>query len=601
VTLYRFCGVSIPSANRFSNRLSRGVSMLQDAPRAISSTLAAFGSDEYTQLLVLAVGIGAAAGAAVTVFYKTIDLIQRIVLRGAIQSPVPDYFLIPLVVAIGLALCRALVRWGTGGSPGENIPDVMYRVTVKGGILHSVPVLIKTMAAAIVIGAEGPVVVLGAAAASRIGRWLKASPSRLRTLVGCGAAAGISAAFNAPIAGVIFGVEKILGAAGSMALGPFVVASILAATVGRAVFGNHPVIALPAEFGVGSAWELLLYVGLGIVTGLVSVLYSRGVWKAQDLFARLRVWWVQVLLGGLLIGGLDLAFRADLWGHGHQSLNIGIVASRSALFLLSLALAKLVATALTFGAGGTGGVFTPALFIGATLGGACGVALHAALPNSHLAPGAMALVGMAGLVSGATHAPLTAIMMVFEMTGDYGLILPLMLTSVLAYVIARRLHPESIYTEWLVRRGVVLSHGADAVLLAHLPVSDCFNREPTAIPEDTALEAILVRTRESRQTEFPVVTAEGQIVGMVSQESLREALENQRHLAGVVLAADLAQPQFDRVTPDDTLLTALRRFGARDVDYLPVVRADDPSRLVGMVSRQDLLANYERALTEEGH
>jgi CIC family chloride channel protein len=308
-----------------------------------------------------------------------------------------------------------------------------------------------------------------------------------------------------------------------------------------------------------------------------------------------------VLLGALLIGGLDLAFRADLWGHGHQSLNMGIIASRSAIFLLSLALAKLAATALTFGAGGVGGVFTPALFIGATLGGACGVALQLALPQSHLAPGAMALVGMAGLVSGATHAPLTAIMMVFEMTGDYGLILPLMLCSVLAYVIARRLHPESIYTEWLVRRGVVLSHGADAVLLAHLPVSDCYNREPTAIPEDADLEGILARTHKSRQTEFPVLTEDGQVVGMVSQESLREAVENQRHLAGVVLAADLAQPQFDRVTPDDTLLTALRRFGARDVDYLPVVRSDDPNRLVGMVSRQDLLATYERALTEEGH
>ncbi len=243
--------------------------------------------------------------------------------------------LIPAVVALGLALCRALVRWGTNGSTGENIPDVMYRVTVKAGVIHSVPVLVKAAAAAIVIGtggsvgAEGPVVVLGAAAASRIGRWLRASPHRLRILTGCGAAAGISAAFNAPIAGVIFGIEKILGAAGGMALGPFVVASILAATVGRAVFGDHPVIALPSEFGTRSAWELLLYVALGLATGLVAVLYSRGVWKAQDAFRRLRSPVLQVLVGAALIGALDVGFRTDLWGRGHESLDIGIVAHRT--------------------------------------------------------------------------------------------------------------------------------------------------------------------------------------------------------------------------------------------------------------------------------
>src|SRR5437763_4590772 len=323
------------------------------------------------------------------------------------------------MVALGLVACRSLVRWGTKGSTGETIPDVMYRVSVKGGVIHSVPVLLKAACAAIVIGtggsvgSEGPVVVLGAAAASRIGRSVRASPHRLRTLVGCGAAAGLSAAFNAPIAGVIFGIEKILGTAGGLALGPFVVASILAATFSRAVFGDHPVIALPGEFAIHSGWELLLYVALGLATGAVAVLYSRAVWQAQDAFQRLRSPLLQVILGAALVGALDLAFRADLWGHGHESLNIGIVASRTAPFLLALALAKLVATAVSFGAGGTGGVFTPALFIGATFGGACGVAAAALLPSWNLAPGAMALVGMAGLIAGSTHAPLTAIMMVF--------------------------------------------------------------------------------------------------------------------------------------------------------------------------------------------
>jgi CIC family chloride channel protein len=580
--------------------------LLGRAARALSVNLVAVGSDEQARLLALAVVIGVAAGAAAVVFYGAIDVVQAFTLRAAIRSPVPSYLVIPVILAIGLVACRGLIRWGAGGSSGETIPDVMYKVTVKGGIISAFPVLVKTAAAALVIGTgwsvgvEGPVVVAGAAVGSRIGRWLRASPHRLRTLVGCGAAAGISAAFNAPITGVVFGVEKILGTTGTMALGPFVVASILAATVGRAVFGNHPVLAMPAVFSVGSPWELVLYVGLGLITGIVSVLYSRGVWKAQDLFARLRSRWVQVALGVLLVGGLDLVFRADLWGHGHESLNLGIVASRTALFLLALTFAKLVATAITFGAGGTGGVFTPALFIGATLGGSYAVALGHLMPSWHLAPGALALVGMAGLVAGATHAPLTAIMMVFEMSGDYGLILPVMLTSVLAFVVARHLHPENIYSEWLVRRGVVLSHGADAAVLARITVAECMNRQPAVIPEDADLASIGKVTQASRQMSFPVVDDQGRLVGMLSREALRLAHANGEHLLNLVLAADLVRHDVDRVTSEDSLLTALRHFGKQDVDVLPVVGPRARDRLEGIVSREDLVAGYERALTAEG-
>jgi CIC family chloride channel protein len=241
------------------------------------------------------------------------------------------------------------------------------------------------------------------------------------------------------------------------------------------------------------------------------------------------------------------------------------------------------------------------LFIGATLGGAYGVALDRALPGAHIDPGALGLVGMAGLVSGATHAPLTAIMMVFEMTGDYGLILPLMLTSVLAYLIARRAYPESIYTEWLVRRGVVLTHGADAAILARVTVGECVNRSPVVIPQDAGLPSMLERVRSSRQTDFPVVDDAGRVVGMITQAELREAMENGAGTAlpGLIVAADVAAPRFDRVAAEDSLLTALRRLGTRDVNALPVVGADD--RLEGIVSRQDLLAAYERQLTAERH
>jgi CIC family chloride channel protein len=345
-----------------------------------------------------------------------------------------------------------------------------------------------------------------------------------------------------------------------------------------------------------------LYAGLGVVCGVVSVLYSRGVWRAQDLFARLSKPWMRVALGALIVGGLDLAFRADLWGHGHQSLDLSVMMGRTAFFLLALTAAKLIATAATFGAGGVGGVFTPALYIGATLGAAYGIAGQHVFPMSTESPSALAVVGMAGLVAGATHAPLTAIMMVFEMTGDYGLILPLMLTSVLAYGVARRLHPESVYTEWLVRRGVVLSQGADAAVLARVAVTECVNQHPVVLQEDTPLEEVRRTLNDSRQTDLPVVDAAGVLVGMISAPGLRDALaDGDAHPPGsLVLAADLASPEPDPVTTDDTLLTALRRFGRRDTDVLPVVEAANHHRLVGLVTRQDLWNAYERVLTVEG-
>jgi CIC family chloride channel protein len=576
-----------------------------NAARLLSSNLAALRHDEQTMLVILAGIIGSAVGFGVSVFYRLIDLVQDLVLRSALRIPVTDLLLIPLFVAAGLAACRWLGIYGARGSTGENIPDVMYRVSVKGGVIPLMPVLAKTVAAAVVIGtggsvgAEGPAVVLGAGTASKLGRWMKASPNRLRTLAGCGAAAGLSAAFNAPIAGVIFGIEKITGTAGGMALAPYVVGSILAATVSRGIFGNRPVLQMPSEFGVHSPWEMILYAVLGLVCGIVAVLYSRGVWRAQDLFAKLRSPWMRITLGALIIGALDLMFRQDLWGHGHQSLNLGIVAARSGLFLLGLTAAKLIATAVTFGAGGTGGVFTPALFIGATLGGAFGVVAQHLFPASPVLPGAMALVGMAGLVAGATHAPLTAIFMVFEMTGDYALILPLMLTSVLAYMVSRRLHPESIYTEWLVRRGVVLSQGADAVVLARATVADCYHRDPITVPAWADVRTILELTRDSRQTEFPVVSVHGRLVGMLSRETLRELDIGTPPEA--VLATDLARLFVKPVTPEDSLLTAMRRLGAVDVDYLPVVSVRDHGRLVGLVGRHDLTAAYDKLMAEEAH
>lgn len=572
--------------------------------RARAAWLVTLLNREPSTILAVAATIGVGTGLVVIVFYRTIDFVQRIALQSAVGAALPLALSIPLLVTLGVALSRALVRWGASGSTGENIPDVMHAIAVRGGRLEPAPVAVKTLASAIVIGTggsvgpEGPVVVAGAAAGSRIGRWFSASPERLKTLVGAGSAAGIAAAFNAPIAGVLFAVEKILGAFGASSLAPVVVASVLASVVGRSAFGDEPVIAIPTQYGVGNAPEIALYAVLGVATGLVAVLYTVGVARTEEAMNRARKPWIGALFAIGVIAALDLVFLADLWGHGHETLDLAIIANRTPWFLIALAFAKLAATGLSLAAARVGGVFTPALFIGGTLGGGLGLVFGMLMPEWTLHPQAFALVGMAGLVAGATHAPLTAMMMVFEMTGDYGLILPLMLCAALSYLVARRLYPESIYTQWLARRGIHLTHGADAALLARLAVADCYNRRAPVLREEATLAEMLAALRQGRQTDLPVVDGERRLLGVVSAFDLRELLSEEASLAQLIVASDVMRETDDLLTPDDSLLTALRRFGARDVAALTVVDTRRARRVLGVLSRADLFATYERGLTE---
>ncbi len=306
--------------------------------------------------------------------------------------------------------------------------------------------------------------------------------------------------------------------------------------------------------------------------------------------------WPQLLVGALIVGALDVVFKADLWGRGHETLSIDIIGARTGYFLVGLAFAKILATAATLTVTRAGGVFTPALFIGATLAGGLGRAATELVPGFTIAPEAFALVGMAGLVAGSTHAPLTAIMIVFEMTSDYALILPLMLCGAVAYITARRIHPESIYSEWLVRRGETIHLGRDSAVMERLRVRDSFNPDPQVIGEDATVQQILKAIGASPQIEFPVMDEELRLVGMLTYDDLRTVLSDADRFASVVVAGDLASPHFERVTPGDSLATALQKLAVRGSHYIPVVDAGDSERLLGVIGRQEILAAYDREL-----
>jgi CIC family chloride channel protein len=578
---------------------------LTDRAQGLINRLPRLGVDENTLLLGFALAIGAVVGGSVIVFYTAIDVIQSLAITAASRITFSASFSILLVVILGLSLTRLLIRYGTNDSDGYNIPDVMRAIAKRGGVIHSVPVAVKTAAAALTmgvggsVGAEGPVAVAGSALGSKTGRLFRSGPARLKVLVGCGAAAGISAAFNAPIAGVFFSLEKVVGSFGVTSFPPVLVASVISAAISRAAFGDTPVIAIPTVYSVGPARELVMYAVLGVVTGGIAVLYTRGVHGMGDLLGRLRLTWQRVVAGALLVGVLDIVFRADLWGRGHESFSIEMIGGRAGGFLIALAFAKLIATATTITITRAGGVFTPAMFIGATLAGGLAVLADLVLPGFTIEPEAFALVGMAGLVAGATHAPLTAIMIVFEMTGDYALILPLMLCGAISYITARRIYPESVYSEWLVRRGENIHSGRDTAVLERLSVKDCYNNDPHVIGENATVPQIVAAISNSPQIEFPVLDSDLTLVGMITFDDLRTVLTDAETLAPVVLAGDLAKQQYEWVTPDDSLRTALQKLAVRGSHHIPVLDGEGHDRLLGLISRNEILSAYDRELLRQ--
>jgi chloride channel protein, CIC family len=565
----------------------------------------ALGLSENTILIGFAVVVGVGGALGVVAFYKLIDAAYALFYRWP-QTFLPRAGLLayrPLVTATGLAAAWAVWRRFGRGLDGLNVPDVQRRVTRHGGRIPTRPALARTAASAITIGAggsagsEGPVAVLGSTFGSWLGGIFRFESGRVAALVGAGAAAGISAAFNAPLAGAFFALEEILGSFAAGAFSAVVVSSVLAAVVSRAVFGNHPAFPIPVEYGYTLTREVFLfYPLLGAVTGLVSALFIWSYSHAEDLAGRTRIpAAVLPWVGGALVGALVYLSRGILVGYGHLAVHLEVFGRMAWYLLLLLALGKILATSITLASGGSGGLFTPSLYIGAATGGAFGVALRDLFPALHIRPEAYALVGMGALVAGATNAPITGILIVFEMTNDYAIVLPLMLTTVICHQVARRLEPDSLYSGWLRRRGEHIEHGSDRAVLADLRVRDAYERAPQVFRAEAPIATMLEHLRPGEQTTFPVVGPGDLLLGVVSMADLARLAEEVAPEDDRRVAAEVAGST-ETVTLSDTLLETIRRMGVRGTPALPVLDPDG-RRLAGMVSRSHILAAYARALS----
>lgn len=561
--------------------------------------------DEGAILMAIGAAIGVSAGLGVVVFYKLIDGAYFIFVEslGRRLEPVAHAVTLPVITAAGLLAAWALVR-RAGLPDGQNVPDVQRAVAKRGGQVPGHPVIIRTIASALTLGSggsagsEGPVAVLGAATGSAIGRAFRFRARWVKILVGCGAAAGIAGAFNAPFAGAFFALEEVLGSFSVGAFSPVVVASVVGALTVRTFLGTHPAFAVPVFGETPTVAVLLLYPLLGVACGLVSAAYLRTYFGAADLATRLPgPAALTPIVGGLVTGAIVVASGGLLVGNGHLAIPSEVFGHIAWYALIALAFAKIVTTSVTLGFGGSGGVFTPTLFIGAALGGGVGRAIATVVPAVPLHPERWAMVGMAGLVAGAARAPLTAIFMVFELTDDYRIVPPLMLVTVLALYVSKKLAPYGLYDGWLARRGEHIAHGADRSLLERLRAADAMVRDAPTVDVSDSLAVITLAAARARHSSIPVLE-DGRLAGMIVYEDIRNVLLDRGDLAPVLIAADLAAP-VDVVTPGESLRVALSRMNARAVDAIPVVENAESRRYLGVLSRADLLAAYERELAHE--
>jgi CIC family chloride channel protein len=555
-------------------------------------------------ILSSVVGVGGAFGEII--FRELIGFFNQIFLEygRAALSNVGAYWiiLIPLIPALGGLLVGPLTyRWAKE-TKGHGVPEVMSAVALKGGIIRPKVAVVKSLASSICIGSggsagrEGPIVQIGSALGSTIGQFFKMSGGRVRILVGCGAAAGISATFNAPIAGVLFALEVILGDFAIHTFSPVIISSFVASVISRAFLGNYPAFLVPA-YDLVSIWEIPLYMILGLLAGGVSVLFIRLLYKSEDLFESLKIkGYMKPALGGLLLGVIAI-FYPQVFGVGYEGINAALHVEMFWGTMFFLIFLKIVASSLTLGSGGSGGIFAPSLFIGAMLGGLFGNLVHTLFPQVAASPGAYALVGMSALVAGTTHATLTAMLIIFEMTGDYRIILPLMLASVLSTLLANRLKTESIYTLKLVRKGISLKGGRDVTILTSTFVREVMSRSWETISHSMPLGQLLRLVEESRFSFYPVVNGTGDLEGVLSLQDVK-SLITKRGLEDLVIVKDVMPGYIQTLTEDETLASALQKFGLQDVEALPVVYKENPKKIVGILKRSDIITFYNRKLLE---
>lgn len=563
-------------------------------------TIERFRIGEQTFLVLLASVIGALTGVGAVVFLVLIRIVESVFFGVLYSAMAPAPYLIFLLPALGGLAIGPLIRFFPKEAKGDGVPDAMESLALHGGLLRPRTVALRTVAAAVTIGSggsvgrEAPIAQIGAAVGSAVGQLLRVSGERMRSLVGCGAAGGIAAVFNAPMGGVFFALEVLLGDFSAQTFAPIVISSVVATAVSRAFLGNVLIFRVP-PFALESLPQILLCGALGAFCGLTAHLFIRALDATESRFSASRIpVGLRAAVGGAATGLIAVKFPQVL-GTDVRALDAALHAALPWSLLLTLAVVKIAATAFSLGSGGSGGVLGPSLFIGGMLGGLAGAAAGSLFPAYSGSAGGYALIGMAAFLAPVVGAPLTAILILFEMTGDYAIILPLLVAVITAMLVFGRLSRFSLYTHNLHKRGIDLVAGREGGVLKSLHVRDVMRGGPPTIPPSATFRELSTRFLDASDDYLYLTDAAARLTGVVSFTDMRPYLMEEG-LSQLVCAQDIATRDPVCVTPEATLFDVLVKFGIKNVAVLPVISDPHSRRLIGTIRRKEVLEAYQKRI-----
>jgi chloride channel protein, CIC family len=561
---------------------------------------------ENQKIYILTLLIGGLCGLAAVSFHLLLDFFQSHIIYAAAAAT--HWWRIPLIIITPVAgglIAGAGLYFLAPEARGSGIPQVKASFYLDGGRIPARVIPGKMFLAAINIGTgaslgrEGPTVQICAAIASVLGRMFAISRRRLQNLVPIGAAAGLAAAFNTPIAAVTFTLEEIIGDAASRPLGSIVIASVIASVVERSILGEHPIFSV-ATYKLHDPYELIFYAVLGLIAGLAAVAFNESLLRLRNFFRKQKMTpqWATPGVGGLILGGaglgaLLLTGSASIFGVGYGQLAAQLQTSLPLKTLIILGTFKLAATVVSYGSGASGGIFGPSLYIGGMIGGAVGLLTQFALGGRQIQPEAFALVGMGAVFAGVVRAPVTSIIMIFEMTNNYSIILPLMIANITSYIVAIELSSTPIYDALLSQDGIRLPQ-AERQVLRQIPVSDAMTKEVVTVSDGLNVDEAFrhVQALPERRHAYPVVDGAGRLVGIFTLNDLKRTLAADR---GSAKLREVVSKNLEVAHPDQTLDAALIKLGRKGISQLPVVSRKDASKLLGIITLHDIA----EALSEE--
>jgi chloride channel protein, CIC family len=567
---------------------------------------------ENAMMVTIASFIGVAAGVA-NILFRLVEEWTRETFLGHGQELLKinngdwHVLLLPLIPMTGMVLLIPLSLMYPGEVNGYGFTRFLKKVNLEGGLIKFRTIIIKILSTSLTIGTggsagvEGPIAQVGGAVGSQVGQFFRVSGDRMKVYIAAGCAGGVGAMFNAPIAGVFFASEIVLlGTYEISSFAALVISSAMATVVSRAYFGEKIAFLIPDYYVVNPLVELPLYMLLGLVVGIIAVGHIKIFYLVRDRFQQLNIHpQVKPIIGAFIVGCMAI-FYPQVMGDGYWYISEVLNGNGVILVMLILIFFKIIATSITLGAGGAGGVFAPALFIGAVIGGTFGKIAHYLLPSLTADSGTYAVVGIGAFLAASTHAPLTAIFLLFELTGNYLIIIPIMISSVIGTVVASYLDHDSIDTVDFSRDGIDIHEGREISIMKSILVGKVITEDVDFISERANVDHLLEIFSLARDSfYFPVVDDSGKMTGVVSLQDVKSILHD-KELRLSVHVGNISTRKVVSLTPDDNIYTAMTIFDSMGVEELPVVESPEEQWVVGMLKRTDAIAAYNHEMIKIG-